>query len=261
MQQQVLNIFPTPDIQLWQGDCLDLMPDIEDGSIDMVMADPPYGTTACAWDSIIPLEPMWKQLKRVIKKDGCIALFGNEPFSSNLRISNLDQYKYDWIWQKHKPSNFFLVKKQPLKYHEFIHVFYKKQSLYNPQMVERKSERIKQGIDKNYVGVSINKGKLNSLKTVWRNFNKYDPDKKMPSTILKINAVQSNSREKVDHPTQKPVALIEYLIKTYTNEGETVLDFCVGSGTTLVACKNLDRNGIGIEKYPKEFEIAKERIN
>lgn len=248
--------------QLILGDCLEKMRDIPDGSIDAVICDPPYGTTACKWDTCIPFEPMWEQLKRITKKNGAIVLFGSQPFTSALVMSNPKMFKYEWVWEKHKPSNFALAKKQPMKYHENIMVFYQAQPTYNPQMIERKSERIKQGQDKDYVGISVNKGELNSLKTITRNFKKYDAETKLPSAVLKINSVQSNSQEKKDgfHPTQKPLALMEYLIKTYTNEGETVLDFTMGSGTTGIACQNLNRNFIGIELDETYYEIARTRL-
>ena len=245
-----------------QGDCLDVMKEMPDKTIDMILADLPYGTTACKWDTIIPFEPLWEQYKRIIKENGAIVLTASQPFTSALVMSNIKMFKYEWIWEKHKPSNFASAKKQPMKYHENICVFYKNQPVYNPQMIERKSERIKQGQDVDYIGVSINKGELNSLKTISRNFKKYSADTKLPSMILTINAVQSNSQEKKDglHPTQKPVALFEYLIKTYTNEGDLVLDNCIGSGTTAVAAINTGRNFIGIEMEPKYVEIARERL-
>ena len=250
-------------IELFKGDALEVMDELITRGIvvDAIICDLPYGVTNCKWDSVIPFDEMWLRLNKLIKLNGAIVLFGSEPFSSALRMSNIKNYKYDWVWEKHKPSNFSLAKKQPMKYHELIHVFYKKQSTYNPQMIQRKSKRIQQGIDNNYTGVSINKGELNSLDTVKRKFSKYDPDYKLPSMNLKINAVQSNSREKTIHPTQKPVALMEYLIKTYTNEGETVLDFTMGSGTTAVACLNTGRNFIGFELDPAYCKIAQDRTN
>jgi len=246
--------------QLYKGDCLEIMKDIPDGSIDMILCDLPYGTTACKWDTVIPFDKLWEHYERIIKDNGAIVLFGSQPFTSELIHSNLKLFKYEWIWEKHKPSNFALAKKQPMKYHENILVFYKKQPLYNPQMIKRESERIKQGQKVGYIGQSVNHGELNSLKTVSRSFDKYDANLKLPSSILKINAVQSNSKEKVNHPTQKPVTLCEYLIKTYTNEGETVLDNCMGSGSTGVACVNLNRKFIGIELDENYFNIAKNRI-
>ena len=235
-------------INLLHGDCLDLMSDIPDGSVDMVMADPPYGTTACKWDSIIPLEPMWEQLNRVIKPNGAIVLFGSEPFSSALRMSNIKNYKYDWIWEKSVGTNFMNVKKMPNRSYEKISVFYSKLPTYNPQMRDGTPYKDSREIDKrtptealgsraNYI-IQDNKGE------------------RYPNGTIHI----SSRNNKPIHPTQKPVALMEYLIKTYTNENETVLDFTMGSGTTGMACKKLNRNFIGIELDTGYFEIAKKRI-
>ena len=230
------------------GDCLEKMKDIPDQSIDMVLTDPPYGTTACKWDTVIPFEPMWAELKRVIKPKGAILLFGSEPFSSLLRVSNLEQFKYDWIWNKKKPSNFSLAKKQPMKYHENIMVFYSKR--YFPIMIPVPGRKAKKGVNKNPTVFNSGLDRPDYLDKVYTD--------KYPSSILEFsNADQSKDRF---HPTQKPVPLLEYLIKTYTLEGETVLDFTMGSGSTGVACVNLNRNFIGIEKDEKYFEIAKNRI-
>jgi len=225
-------------IELIKGDCLEEMAKLPDGSIDMVMTDPPYGTTACKWDSIIPLEPMWEQLKRVIKPNGAIVLFGSEPFSSTLRCSNLNSYKYDWVWQK-RPVNFLNAKKQPLRKTERISVFYGK--TYNPQGLIYRPR-----VNKRSNSTETNRPHGKSNVSEYTNY---------PTDILEFVG------ERGLHPTQKPVALMEYLIKTYTNEGETVLDFTMGSGTTGVACKNLNRSFIGIEKDDKYFQIAGERIN
>ena len=235
-------------IKLLQGDCLKLMQDIPDKSIDMILCDLPYGTTACKWDSVIPFEPLWEQYKRIIKDNGAICLFGSEPFSSKLRLSNLKNYKYDWVWEKTKPSGHLNAKKQPLRKYENISVFYKKQSTYNPQGLvygcfnnnrPSRSKKIKGeytfGIERDF-GIS--------------NATNY------PSNIL----VYSNRNNNNLHPTQKPVELLEYLIKTYTNEGEVVLDNCMGSGSTGVACINTNRNFIGMELDENYFNIAKERI-
>ena len=231
------------------GDCLEEMQSIESGSVDMILADPPYGTTACKWDSIIPLEPMWEQLKRVIKQNGAIALFGSEPFSSYLRMSNIKNYKYDWVWKKSKGVNFAQSRHMPLKNTENILIFgefglsknAKKQGTYNPQGL-KDCNIIKN--DKTFSEHRPNLQKRNYVIT----------KKNYPKQILEYG----NDLGK--HPTQKPVALMEYLIKTYTNEGEKVLDFTMGSGTTGVACKNLNREFIGIEKDEKYFNIAKDRI-
>ena len=229
-----------------QGDCLERMKEIESGSVDMVLADPPYGTTACKWDSVIDLDKMWAELKRVIKPNGAIVLFGSEPFSSALRMSNIKQYKYDWIWEKSRPSGSMLAKKQPLRNTEIISVFYKKQCYYRPQM--SKTKRV---VEKKR---TVNKGEIVGGQKLTRKFD--NKGLAYPRTIISCG----NPNHKSVHPTQKPVALMEYLIKTYTNEGETVLDFTMGSGTTGVACKQTGRKFIGIEKDEAYFNIAKERI-
>lgn len=287
-----------PNIELYCGDCLDIMPTLEDKSVDMILCDLPYGTTACKWDNMLPLEDyieigkkklaykeyifqglekgrkytelclqwsdenkkgLWSNYKRVLKESGVIVLFGQEPFSSIVRNSNLEWYRYDWVWQKEKPSNFQLMGYQPGRVHENIMVFSPKKACYTsngnsiryiPQMVERDKVRVSNV--KIYGDTS--KNILNSYKNGEKeNIKRYD--KKHPISIIKIN----NESYKV-HPTQKPVALLEYLIKTYTNNGEIVLDNCMGSGSTGVACRNLNRNFIGIEKDRKYFEIACDRI-
>jgi len=213
------------------------MKEIESGSVDMILTDPPYGTTACKWDSIIPLEPMWEQLKRIIKPKGAIVLFGSEPFSSALRMSNIKDYKYDWVWCK-RPVNFLNAKKQPLRKTERISVFNAKS--YNPQglVVCSKINRRSNSTETNSKHGLSNRAKYTNY----------------PTDVLEFIG------ERGLHPTQKPVALMEYLIKTYTNESETVLDFTMGSGTTGVACKNLNRDFIGIELSSEYFEIATKRI-
>lgn len=237
-------------IKLLQGDCIELMKDIPDSSIDAVITDPPYGTTACKWDTVIPFEPMWEQLKRVTKKNGPIVLFGSEPFSSCLRMSNLKMYKYDWVWDKKVGSNLFQAKKAPLKVHEIISVF--GGDVYYPQMM-KKGKQQKQGKYKtieNSSGVTNKKAKNKLAGKIYTH--------SYPKTIQTF--VKERRSTKQAHPTQKPVALMEYLIKTYTNEGETVLDFTMGSGTTGVACRNLNRNFTGIELDPEYYQIAKNRI-
>lgn len=244
------------DEGLYQGDCLELMYGIPDKSIDMILADLPYGTTACSWDEIIPFEPLWSHYKRIIKDNGAIVLFGSEPFSTKLRMSNLDWYRYDWVWVKDKPSNFFMGKKAPLKYTEDICVFYKHLPTYNPIMQKRDDENKR-------------KNKLTSslLKDETKGINEYTDkyQKRLLSGISdyiypKNYQFFNNRRDAGFHPTQKPVALLEYLIKTYTNEGDLVLDNVMGSGSTGVACKNLNRRFIGMELDEKYFKIAKERI-
>ena len=247
------------EYKLYQGDCIELMKDILDGSVDLVLTDPPYGTTACKWDSVIPFEPMWEQLNRIIKPNGAIVLFGSEPFSSALRMSNIKNYKYDWVWKKSNPSNIALANKQPMRYHELISVFYDKQPTYIKQMIERKSTRIKDAHRSNYK-FHNSQSEQTGLKYIEVDSKKYDEKLKNPSTILEFNSLRPNSKEFCKHPTQKPVALIEYLIKTYTFEGETVLDFTMGSGSTGVACVNTNRNFIGIELDENYFKIAENRI-
>ena len=247
-------------ISLIYGDCLEKMKEIPDKSIDFVLTDPPYGTTACKWDIVIPFEPMWEELKRIIKDNTTIALFGSEPFSSALRMSNIKNYKYDWVWIKNLNSGFILAKKRPLNKIEIISIFNSK--LYYP-IFEEYSESTKKRFSKNGI---INNKKIISENRI-NNKNNIKPIAtsvniirgKYPSNVLNFKSVPV-ARNKRLHTTQKPVELLEYLIKTYTLEGETVLDFTMGSGSTGVACKNLNRNFIGIEKDEKYFNIAKKRI-
>ena len=243
-------------IDLIKGDCLDVMKTIPDGSVDAIITDPPYGTTQCKWDSVIDFELMWEQLNRIIKPNGAIVLFGSEPFSSALRMSNIKNYKYDWVWDKKVSAGFLNAKKQPLRRVENIIVFYKKQPTYNPQFEKRTESEIK---------TFKAKQSCNGIGT--ENYNKYDLIKtKNAENKYPINIIFKNSKEKECnfknrvHPTQKPTLLMEYLIKTYTNENETVLDFTMGSGSTMVACQNTNRNGIGIEMDDKYFKVAKDRI-
>lgn len=248
-----------------QGDCLERMKEIPDGSVDMVLTDPPYGTTACKWDSIIPLEPMWEQLKRIIKPNGAIVLFGKEPFSSLLRVSNIDMFKYDWILSKDTKSNFPQASFQPLNNIEDIIVFSKgyarnfpensdKKKMimtYNPQMSLGREYKIPNPSKTTEIfGINHKNG-------IYKHKEK-DTTKRFPFSTLKFNSLKGKQKQ---HPTQKPVALMEYLIKTYTNEGETVLDFTMGSGTTGIACVNTGRGFIGIELDEGYFKIAQERIS
>ena len=227
-----------------KGDCLERMKEIPSGSVDMVLTDPPYGTTACKWDSIIPLEPMWEQLRRVIKTNGAIVMTASQPFTTTLISSNMKMFRYDLKWCKSQGTGFYNANRMPLRAHEDILVFYKKLPEYNPQKTEGKPYTHKRGSSSDvYQGKGLivtenNTGDRHPLS--WRVFKK--------------------DKNKL-HPTQKPVALMEYLIKTYTNEGETVLDFTMGSGTTGVAAKNLNRDFIGIELDETYFNIAKARIN
>ena len=245
---------------LMLGDCLERMKEIPDGSIDMILCDPPFGTTKLKWDIVIPFEPLWEQYERVIKDNGAIVLFGKEPFSSLLRTSNLNRYKYDWVWRKDTKSNFMQANYQPLNNIELISVFSKGYArkikdkpmmVYNPQFTKGK----KYAIPKMTKTTDI--FKQNHKNGVYKHYDR-DTSKRYPYNILEFNV--DKGKPKI-HPTQKPVALLEYLIKTYTNDGETVLDNCMGSGSTGVACINTNRNFIGIELNDNYFNIAEERIN
>ena len=242
-------------MKLYKGDCLEVMKSIADKSIDAIITDPPYGTTACKWDSVIPFEPMWKQLNRIIKPNGAIVLFGSEPFSSALRMSNIKNYKYDWIWKKSRCGNFQISKYQPLKYTEIISVFSNKTHKYYPIFQEASENTKKRRTYK--MGGMVKTERIRWKSGRYKSKLLYGKDKKNPSNLIDIKSVHT----KFLHPTQKPVALIEYLIKTYTNELETVLDFTMGSGTTGVACCNTNRNFIGIELNKDYFKIAQDRIN
>jgi site-specific DNA-methyltransferase (adenine-specific) len=226
------------DYQLIEGDCLDILPTLPDKSVDAIITDIPYGTTACKWDVIIPLDRMWEQVKRLCK--GAFVTTASQPFTSVLIMSNLDWFKYTWEWDKAISGNPFLATHQPLKVHEDIAVFSQNGHTYNPQMRRGKLRKKGGGYSK-----------------IWDTqlTSKISEDY-YPTSILDF----SNADRKVEHPTQKPVALYEYLIKTYTNPGDTVLDFCMGSGTTGVAAVRTGRNFIGIEKESNYFEIAQRRI-
>ena len=227
---------------IYNEDCLEGMKHIPDKSVDMILCDLPYGTTANKWDSIIPLEKLWEQYERVLKDNGAIVLTAQQPFTTTLIASNLEIYKYNWVWAKSQVSGFLNAKKQPLREHEDICVFYSKQSTYNPQMTKGKMQLKRTG------GSSSN-------------YNDFIPkplysDEYYPKTILDFPL----QRFKGGHPTQKPVALFEYLIKTYTNKNETVLDNCMGSGTTAIACMNTNRNYIGFELDENYYKKSLERI-
>lgn len=250
-----MSEFVLDDINLWHGDCLELMKNIPDGSVDMVLTDPPYGTTQCKWDCIIPLEPMWEQLKRIIKPNGAIVLTASQPFTSCLVMSNPKMFKYQWVWEKTQATGFFNAKKRPLVAHEDVCVFYYKPPTYNPQMTEghkpiNSYTKRPDVQNKTEVYGKVSKTVSGGGETIRfpRSVQVFPSDK------------QKNKSTKYMHPTQKPVALMEYMVKTYTNEGDLVLDFTMGSGTTGVACKNLKRDFIGIELDEGYFNIAKERI-
>lgn len=258
MDNPIVREVTIGNCRIIQGDCLDAMSEIPDGSIDLVLTDPPYGTTACKWDTVIPFDPMWKQLKRVIRKNGAIVLFGQEPFSSLLRVSNLEYFKYDWYWRKSRPSGFTNARLKPLKDIEVVSVFSKGKTAngskdnmtYFPQGLQDCDTRWSR--PKTYLDGDrgVNPARKNSKLT--RVITKSG----FPRQVLD----SPNSNKGNVHPTQKPVALMEYLIKTYTNEGDMVLDFTMGSGTTGVAAKNLNRRFIGIEMDKVYFDIAKSRI-
>ena len=237
-----------PKIELIQGDCLEKMKEIPDGSVDMVLTDPPYGTTQCKWDTPLDLELMWSFLKRVVKPNGAIVFTSAQPFTSALVMSNPNMFKYDWCWRKPKGTGHLNAKKMPMRDKEDIMVFYQKPCTYNPQMIAGEPYRAKPG-----------KSKANGEDCYgeYKDVREDNKGLRYPRQVLEHPIHERNKH----HPTQKPVALMEYLIKTYTNEGETVLDFTMGSGTTGVACKNLNRDFIGIEIDPSYFKIAEKRIN
>lgn len=254
----------TEDIELLHGDCIDLLPKIPDCSIDSIITDPPYGTTKCAWDKPIPFDLLWSQYKRILKKDGAIILFGNEPFTSELICSNKEMFREKLTWQKHKPSNMGNAKRMHLKYSEDIVIFSYGKNTYIPQMQPRISDRVRQaqrGASKQWRTNRKDTREV-SFGTQYqpRDWHSFDADFKYPSNIVSFPSVVSNSHEKVNHPTQKPVALLEYLIKTYTKQSHVIVDSCMGSGTTGVACINTGRKFIGIELDDGYFEIAKKRI-
>lgn len=227
------------------GDCLDVMRDIPDCSTDMILCDLPYGTTACNWDSVIPFEPLWNHYKRIIKRNGAIVLTASQPFTSALVMSNPKWFRYQWVWEKNVASNFLDVKRKPLKVHEDACVFYGNQPTYQPQMEQGNPYRSKRS-GRDDTG--------DCYGTIGKRIDTVNKGQRYPKSVLRF------SRETGLHPTQKPVALIEYLIRTYTNPDETVLDNCFGSGTTGVACINTGRKFIGIEKDERYFAIGRDRI-
>lgn len=237
------------NIELYNGDCLEIMDELikQDIKVDAIITDPPYGTTQCKWDSIIPLDKMWDRLKQLRYDTTPIILCNTEPFGSYLRLSNIKEYKYDWIWDKVKGTGFLNAKKQPMRNHELVSVFYKKQCLYNPQKTTGHNKKV------SFRGKHLQTDVYGEMKNDYR----YESTERYPRSIQIISTDTQNSSL---HPTQKPVELMEYLVKTYTNENDVILDFTMGSGTTGVACKNLNRRFIGIELDKKYFKIAKDRI-
>jgi len=232
-------------MKLLLGDCLEILPTLPENSVDMVLCDPPYGTTACKWDSIISLDKLWEQYNRLCKEDGAMVFTASQPFATVLAGSNIKNFRYEWIWEKSQGTNPMNAKVMPLKSHENVLVFYRKKPTYNPQM----------WFSKPYSGFSSDTAKIGEVYGKQQSKHRDNPDgSRYPKTILKFK------QEKGLHPTQKPVALMEYLIKTYTNKGDTVLDNTMGSGTTGLACKNTERNFIGIELDKKYYEIAEDRL-
>lgn len=250
------KFYETDKCQLYHGDCLEVMDElIKQGiKVDMILTDPPYGTTACKWDSIIPFEPMWERVNKLIKDNGTILFTASQPFTSALVMSNPKMFRYEWIWEKDKPSNFALANKQPMKYHENICVFYKNQPIYNKQITDGHKPmngQAKYGRTYNGSVPSLDVEKRYTGGKTTRN----------PSSIQKFNTPKHNSSDKSGfHPTQKPIKLCEYFIRTYTNENELVLDFTMGSGTTGIACMNMNRKFIGIELDTTYCDTAKNRI-
>ena len=243
-------------IQLQHGDCLELMKDIPDGSIDMILCDLPYGTSACKWDAVIPFDLLWSQYIRISNPNTAIVLFGREPFTSTMIMSNIKMYRQKLTWLKTRPTNVFNAKKQFMNWTEDITVFYRKLPTFNPQFwddgteVKRKIQHLNTDRSKGTLGQT---GEREGFVSVWGGDHRY------PKSVLEFSNVHHGSE--LFHPTQKPVELLEYLIKTYTNEGDTVLDNCMGSGSTGVACVNLNRNFIGMELKEEYFDIAQERIH
>lgn len=240
------------NIELYNDDCLKIMQEIPEHSIDMVLCDLPYGSTPLQWDKIIPHEQMWELYHRVCKTNSAIVLFGQEPFASHLRLSNEEEYKYDWYWEKERLTNVFQVKRRCGKTIENVMVFYKEQPIYNPQKHEHIGKLVT-----NKIGDTARFSTTQSGETTVKPLEYHDDGTRHPTQLLRFN--RDNPRKRL-HPTQKPVALLEYLIKTYTDEGMTVLDNCMGSGSTGIACLNTNRNFIGIESDNNYFNIAKERI-
>ena len=249
MNKEIIN-----NIELYNADCFDVMPMIADKSIDCIIADLPYGTTACKWDSILPFDKLWEQYKRIIKDNGAIVLFGSEPFSSYLRMSNIEMYRYDWVWNKQRAFGYLEAKNKPMKIHEIISIFSIGKSSngclnrleYNPQGLIQINKKRKNSTDTDNLGKRPSRPQGKETIQEYTNY---------PNTILNYS-LDSNKL----HPTQKPVTLLEYLIKTYTNENELILDNTMGSGTTGVACQNTNRKFIGIEKETNYFDIAVKRI-
>ena len=244
------------NLNIKQGDCLELMKELQPQSIDLILCDIPYGTTACSWDTIIPFDKLWNELKRIRKDNSPILLFGSEPFSSNLRLSNINEFKYDWIWDKKRISNPMLAKKMPLRNYEIVSVFYKSQPKYYPQPTKKSTGKSLSQKGHNQIHSTDVTAQAQLIT------NRDTTDIGYPKMLLtEIKVMNNLSADKPGlHPTQKPVELMEYFIKTYSDENDIVLDFTMGSGTTGMACKNIGRNFIGYELDEKYFKIAENRL-
>lgn len=234
--------------KLYHGNCLDVMKELETKSVDLVLTDPPYGTTACKWDSIIPLELMWMQLKRLTKSNSAIVMTASQPFTTTLISSNMRMFKYEWIWEKTAATGFLNAEKIPLKAHENVLIFYNQQPIYNPQ---KTTGHIRKRADRK-------KAIPGKIYNAYKNDSIYDSTERYPRTV---QIFAKDKQKSGFHPTQKPVALMEYLIKTYTNEGDMVLDFTIGSGTTAVACERLNRKWIGIEQSKEYCNVTVKRMS
>jgi len=244
-------------VRVFHGDCLEIMKNIPDGSIDMILCDLPYGTTACKWDNIIPFNELWEQYERIIKPNGAIVLTASQPFTTDLINSNRTLFRYEMIWAKNMPTGAFNANKMPMKSHENILVFYKSLPTYNPQKTKRTEKELKRFMKEPIVTKIEN--------SVYGSFDRTvlgrDAEMKNPNSLLLFDVVNGRNGDKLPHPTQKPVLLLEDLIKTFSNENDLVVDLTMGSGSTGVACKNTNRNFIGIEMDEKYFEIAEKRIH
>jgi site-specific DNA-methyltransferase (adenine-specific) len=240
-------IWSNDRIKLFNADCFDIFPKIADKSVDLILADLPYGTTQCKWDSILPFDKLWKEYERIIKDNGAIVLSASQPFTSALIMSNPSLFRYNWIYKKTKATGFLDAKKRPLNDYEDICVFYKKPPIYNPQMIQA---------EKQYKRGLVKKRKSDCYGEEYA-FNQLETGMRYPKRIIEV---QNANTQNIFHPTQKPVFLMEYFVKTYTNESDLVLDNTFGSGTTAVACQNLNRQFVGMEKEKKYFDIAVQRL-
>lgn len=245
------------DYELYNADCLEIFGQLAPQSVDAIICDPPYGTTACKWDSVIPFAPMWAGIKRVLKPRGACVLFGSQPFTSALVISNAGWFRYEWVWDKRMATGHGNARIMPMRAHESIVVFGAARGAYYPQMIARSATALKR---LNHETKATGAAGVYRTGLIGRTSNRTDAQEKYPASVIRIAAIDNFSHEKLPHPTQKPLALLEYLVKTYTNAGDTVLDFAMGSGTTGHACGNLDRRFVGIEKDAGYFDIASERI-